>query len=70
MKAYVLSEYERRHLEVLNRIATALESISDCMSGTEYVEQPGEDMVDSAVEMEVNDDDTVQMQSETEYEVL
>lgn len=64
MKAYVLSEYERRHLEVLNRIATALESISDCMSGTEYVEQPGEDMA------EVNDNDFVSLQSETEYEVL
>ena len=70
MKAYMLSDYERRHLAVLDRIATALESISNCMVGEEYVEQPGENMEDSAVEMEVNDDDSVQMQSESEYEVL
>ena len=62
MKAYMLSDYERRHLAVLDRIATALESISNCMVGEEYVEPPEE--------MEVNDDDSVQMQSETEYEVL
>jgi hypothetical protein len=61
MKAYMLSDYERRHLAVLDRIATALESIEKCMVGEEYVEPPEE---------EVNDDDSVQMQSESEYEVL
>lgn len=70
MKAYMQSDYERRHLAVLDRIATALESIANSMVGTEYVEQPGEDMVDSTVEMEVNDNDSVQMQSGSEYEVL
>lgn len=62
MKAYMLSDYERRHLAVLDRIATALESISNCMVGEEYVEPPDE--------TEVNDDDSVQVQSESEYEVL
>jgi hypothetical protein len=61
MKAYMLSDYERRHLVVLDRIATALESIEKCMVGEEYVEPPEE---------EVSDDDSVQLQSESEYEVL
>lgn len=62
MKAYMLSDYERRHLAVLDRIATALESIEKCMVGEEYVEPPEE--------TEVSDDDSVQLQSESEYEVL